>query len=161
MCCVPDIKGRKSLITWLEIEIKDLSSPIIKSTSTMAPKKRKPGPPPVYKMKVSTPGSYSMDQIRKLSTIGQLSTSDFPSQNDDLSAFNFPSNNDEVSASYPPPKLTRSLPVTPPLTVSMSLPVTPSLPATSPLRVMFRLLQVTMIPTVIKTTWAPNLGLRT
>ena len=35
----------------------------------MAPKKRKPGPQPVYKMKVSTPGSYSMDQIRKLSTI--------------------------------------------------------------------------------------------
>ena len=68
----------------------------------MAPKKRKPGPPPVYKMKVSTPGSYSMDQIRKLSTIGQLSTSDFPSQNDDLSAFNFPSNNDEVPASDPP-----------------------------------------------------------
>ena len=67
----------------------------------MAPKKRKPGPPPVYKMKVSTPGSYSMDQIRKLSTIGQLSTSDFPSQNDDLSAFDIPSNNDKVSASDP------------------------------------------------------------
>ena len=63
----------------------------------MAPKKRKPGPPPVYKMKVSTPGSYSMDQIRKLSTIGQLSTSDFTSQNEELSVSNFLSYNYEVS----------------------------------------------------------------